>query len=372
MQKLRVGILGATGTVGQAYLTHLVHHPFFEVTFLGASKKSSNQTYQSALIGKGMPLPQLLEGFATYRVYDAFDVDETLEKCDFVFSAVDSSVAQQLEPLYASKGLPVLSNASAHRMEKDIPILIPELNSHHLDIIDAQKQNRGWDSGFIVTKSNCSLMSYLIPLFPLHEKFRLKKLMVTTLQAVSGAGYPGISSLDILGNVIPYIPKEEEKSEQEPLKILGEVQSNEIHSLKDLSLSVTCNRVPVLNGHLACVNVEFETKPKVEEILEIWEQYTSLPQQMKLPSAPIKPIHYLAGQNRPQPKLDLEVEKGMAVSVGRLRPCSTLHYRFTALSHNVQRGAALGGILNAELLYKLGYLKKKGSNTISEILQKLF
>jgi aspartate-semialdehyde dehydrogenase len=234
-------------------------------------------------------------------------------------------------------------------------VLIPEVNPEHAQMIPIQQKNRNWTKGFIVAKPNCSLQSYMIPLSPLHREFKVARLVVTTLQAVSGAGYPGVSSLDILDNVIPYIANEEEKSEQEPLKMWGHIQDHGICSASNIVISAHCNRVPVLDGHLACVSVQFEKKPNREEILHLWQSFQTLPQLLQLPSAPEQSIIYLDAPDRPQPRQDRNAGKGMSVTVGRLRDCPLFDYRFVALSHNTIRGAAGGGILNAEFLMQQGY-----------------
>lgn len=356
MEKIPVGILGATGMVGQNYLRLLENHPWFEVTFLCASPHSVGKTYEAAVERRWhMPTPIPKRESQLY-VYSIDQISKALEKCQFVFSAIDTDVAKEYEEQYAAAGLPVVSNAGYHRQTPDVPVLIPEINASHLSILPSQQQKRGWEKGFIVTKPNCSIQSYMIPLAALHEKFQLKKILVTTMQAVSGAGYPGVPSWDIYENVVPYIAKEEEKTENEPLKIFGSIVDNEIIPTPDVRISAHCNRVPVLDGHLACVSVEFATPPSREEILSIWNAYTPITQTLELPSAPEKTILYREELNRPQPRLDRDAGKGMAITVGRLRPCNLLDFRFVALSHNTLRGAAGGGILNAELLFTQRYL----------------
>jgi aspartate-semialdehyde dehydrogenase len=236
-------------------------------------------------------------------------------------------------------------------------MLIPEINPHHLDMIPIQQKNRGWKKGFIVVKPNCSLQSYMTPLFAIHREFRVIRAVITTMQAVSGAGHPGVSSFDIIDNIVPYIKGEEEKSEQEPNKILGSIEGDHFKHYQTLKISAHCNRVPVIDGHMVCVSLEIEGKPSQPKILEIWRSFKALPQELDLPLAPKQPIIYREEPDRPQTRLDRNTDKGMAVTVGRLRECNVFDYRFTALSHNTIRGAAGGGILNAELLYKQGYLK---------------
>lgn len=283
------------------------------------------------------------------------DVKGAGKNCRFVFSALDSDIAKDWEEKYAEAGIPVVSNSSAHRHTDDVPMLIPEINHNHTDMIPIQKKNRGWQ-GFIVVKPNCSLQSYMTPLFALHRKFQLKKAVITTMQSVSGAGHPGVSSFDIIDNIIPYISGEELKSEVEPKKILGRIEGSKFVHDNSFEISAHCNRVGTVDGHMACVSVEFETRPEREEILKIWKEFRSLPQQLKLPSAPEQPIIYREEENRPQTRLDRDAGKGMAVTVGRLRECNVLQWRFAGLSHNTIRGAAGGGILNAELLKAKGYL----------------
>lgn len=356
-KKIPVGILGATGMVGQQYLQILADHPWFEVTFLASSEASAGKPYHEAIANRRHISSQALERFGALPVYRIDELAIAKKLCRFVFSAVSNDAAKEFEERYAENGLPVISNSGYHRRTADVPILIPEVNPDHTRLIAIQQNNRGWKNGFIVAKPNCSLQSYMIPLAPLHRHFKVKRLMVVTLQAVSGAGYPGVASLDILGNVIPFISQEEEKSESEPLKIWGEIENSSIQPVSDIEICVHCNRVPVIDGHLACVSVAFELKPSREEIISLWHSFQGLPQQMQLPFAPMQPIIFNPDQNRPQPRLDKDAGRGMSVTVGRLRECPLFHYRFVALSHNTIRGAAGGGILNAELLFKQGFLK---------------
>ncbi|MBS4167922.1 aspartate-semialdehyde dehydrogenase [Parachlamydia sp. AcF125] len=356
MEKIPVGILGATGMVGQHYLRLLENHPWFEVTFLCASTHSAGKTYQAA-VEKRWHMPTPIPKRESQLYVEPIDqISTALNKCRFVFSAVDSDTAQEYEEQYAAAGLPVISNASYHRQTADVPILIPEVNASHLSILPMQQKKRGWKKGFIVTKPNCSIQSYMIPLAALHETFQVQKIWVTTMQAVSGAGYPGIPSWDICENIVPYIAEEEEKSENEPLKIFGSILNHEIVPTSQIHISAHCNRVPVLDGHLACVSVKFSKTPSQEEILAVWNSYAPMTQTLQLPSAPQKTILYRKEPNRPQPRLDRDVGKGMSITVGRLRPCNLLDFRFVALSHNTLRGAAGGGILNAELLFTQRYL----------------
>jgi aspartate-semialdehyde dehydrogenase len=358
MKKIAVGILGATGVVGQDYLQLLSDHPWFTVTFLAASDASSGKSLREATLNRWNQSEKTLQQFAEMPISQLDAIESAKRACSFVFSALSSEAAQLYEESYAAAGLPVISNASYHRMAKDVPLLIAEVNPEQTAIIPVQQKNRNWTRGFIVAKPNCSLQSYMIPLFPLHAHFTLKHLIVTTMQALSGAGYPGLSSLDILDNVIPYIPQEEEKSEVEPLKIFGTIEGHEISLANGITISAHCNRVPVRDGHLACVSASFEKKPTREEAIDLIRRFRGVPQQLNLPSAPKIPIVYQEENNRPQPRLDRNRGGGMAVTMGRLRPCPVLDLRFVALSHNTLRGAAGGGILNAELLLRQGYLEE--------------
>jgi aspartate-semialdehyde dehydrogenase len=358
MKKIPVGILGATGMVGQHYLHLLRAHPWFEVTFLAASDASSGKKFREAVLGRWHHDTALLEQFGELHVHRFDEIPRAKKSCSFVFSAMTTEGAKVYEELYAQAGLPVISNACYHRMTSDIPLLIPEVNPEHAKIIPIQQKNRKWKRGFIAVKPNCSLQSYMIPLFPLHRHFQIEALILTSLQAISGAGHPGLSSLDILDNVIPHIADEEEKSEREPLKILGKLGNNQIKPASNIAISAHCNRVPVREGHLACVSVRFKQKPSREEILELWTHFCALPQEMILPSAPKRAIIYQHESDRPQPRLDKHQGGGMAVTVGRLRPCPVFDFRFVALSHNTIRGAAGGGILNAEFLLHQGYLEE--------------
>lgn len=359
MHKIPVGILGATGRVGQHYVQLLSNHPWFDVRFLASSEQSAGKRYAEAVAGRWLMSRPIPEGFLDLPVYRIDEIEQAKKSCAFVFSAVGNDAAKVYEDLYAENEIPVISNAAYHRKSADVPVLIPEVNPDHARIIPVQMKNRNRKKGFIVAKPNCSLQSYMIPLSPLHRQFNVKRLIVTTLQAVSGAGYPGVSSLDIMDNVIPYIAGEEEKSEEEPLKMWGSICDNRIVSADDIAISAHCNRVPVLDGHLACVSVQFEQKPTEEEILNEWRTFTGIPQRLKLPSAPDYPIIYQEGSDRPQPRQDRNAGNGMSVTVGRLRECPLFDYRFVALSHNTVRGAAGGGILNAEFLMQQGYLKSE-------------
>ena len=357
MEKLNVGILGGTGMVGQQYLRLLENHPWFNVTWFAASERSAGKTYYEAVKGRWHMQSDIPKAQREIIVKKITDIEDCKKNCSFVFSALDSGIAKEFEEKYAEAGIPVVSNASTHRHTKDVPMIIPEINPEHTDIIQIQQKNRGWEKGFIAVKPNCSLQSYMTPLFALHKKFGVEKVIITTMQAISGAGHPGVSSFDIIDNVVPFIGGEEEKSEREPLKIFGKIEGNEIKPTEEISISAHCNRVPVIDGHMACVSVKFKKKPSKEEILETWRTFKSYPQENNLPFAPENPIIYREEDNRPQTRLDRDVDKGMAVTVGRLRECNVFDYRFVGLSHNTIRGAAGGGILNAELLVSKKILK---------------
>jgi aspartate-semialdehyde dehydrogenase len=360
MQKISVGILGATGMVGQNYISLLEGHPWFEVSYLAASPRSAGRKYKDAVQGRWHLTADMPARLADLVVGDANDVASAVGKCAFVFSALEmgKDEIRALENAYAAADIPVVSNASAHRGTPNVPMLITEVNPQHIDVIPAQRAANGWKKGFVVVKPNCSIQSYMIPVHALQRAgFPVSRMIVTTLQAVSGAGYPGVPSLDMIDNVVPYIGGEEEKSETEPSKIFGRVEGGIIVNDRSIKISAHCNRVPVTDGHTACVSLEFaDRKPSLEEIIYLWESYRSTPQKLGLPSAPERPIVYRHEENRPQPRKDRDAGHGMAVSVGRLRSCNVFDVRFVGLSHNTNRGAAGGGILNAELLKTRGYL----------------
>lgn len=353
---LKCGILAGTGMVGQKYISLLNNHPWFEVSFITGSDQSVGKTYAEAVENRWHMTSQIPKNVRNIRIESTDAINKASDMCDFVFSALDTNIAKIYETKYADSDIPVISNSSAHRWDSDVPMLIPEINSIHCDIIQRQRQKRGWKNGFIAVKPNCSVQSYLTPLFALHERFQVKKALITTMQAVSGAGYPGVSSIDITDNIVPFISGEEEKSELEPLKIFGTIQGDEIVNNNQMVFSAHCNRVNVQDGHLATVNVAFSQKPVFDDIIDLWNDFAGEPQKLKLPSAPDKPIIYKTESNRPQPRLDRDEDKGMACITGRLRKCNILDWKFVALSHNTVRGAAGGGILNAELLYKKKYL----------------
>ncbi|HEX3020108.1 MAG TPA: aspartate-semialdehyde dehydrogenase [Chitinispirillaceae bacterium] len=358
--KISVGILGATGMVGQNYISLLENHPWFQVTFLAASPASAGKKYSEAVQGRWLINGEIPESVKDLRVHDANLIEEAAGKCSVVFSAVDmdKKAVAAMESSYAQAGFAVLSNNSAHRYTPDVPMIIPEINSSHADIIPIQKKNHGWDKGFIAVKSNCSIQSYMTPVFSLIQAgYDVRKMFITTLQALSGAGYPGPSALDMIDNIIPFIKGEEEKSEQEPLKILGRIENGMIVNANAPLISAHCNRVPVIHGHTACVSLEFNgEKPELTEIISIWQNFKSVPQQLKLPSAPQNAIVYRSEENRPQPRKDRDSGNGMTVTLGRLRPDNIFDIRFTGLHHNTIRGAAGGCILTAELLKAKGYI----------------
>ncbi len=361
MKEIPVGILGATGMVGQQYVHLLADHPWFRVAYVAASPQSAGKKYKDALRSGWIVAGEIPSDVAKLVVQDVADVERAKAECAFVFSAFempDKDMIRKLEEVYAAADIPVFSNASAHRGTEDVPMLIPEINAHHLDIIPQQQKARGWKKGFIVVKPNCSIQSYIAPIHALLQKgYDIKRIVVTTMQAVSGAGYPGVSSWDVIDNVIPYIGGEEEKTQSEPYKILGHVKGGQIIPWEGINISATCTRVPVSDGHTAIISLEFgKKKPRRDTILNIWKSFRGEPQKLDLPFAPKQPIHYRNEDDRPQPKRDRDTDKGMAVIAGRLRECPVLDYRFVALSHNTVRGAAGGGILNAELAFKKGYL----------------
>jgi aspartate-semialdehyde dehydrogenase len=378
MKKISVGILGATGMVGQQYIALLNEHPWFEVRYVAASPRSAGKKYRDVVGGKwnasgrGDAVSSYFPpSVGELIIGDANDVSEAFRAqergdCDFVFSAMSmgKDETRALEEAYALAGIPVISNNSAHRWTKDVPVLITEVNPGHADIIAAQRAAHGFKpnmlgkTGFIAVKPNCSVQSYTTPLFALMQAgYEVRRLIVTTMQAVSGAGYPGVPSLDMIDNIVPYIGGEEEKSEAEPLKILGTIDNGAFVNLSGLAISAHCNRVPVTDGHTACVSIEFgEKKPSIEDVKHIWRSFRAEAQEKDYPSAPPEPIIVRDEDNRPQPRKDRNAGKAMAVTVGRIRPCNVFDMRFTGLSHNTVRGAAGGGILNAELLKDKGYL----------------
>lgn len=357
MKKLRAGVIGATGMVGQRFLTLLESHPYFDVTALAASARSAGKRYEDAVGERWKMKTPMPEKFKDMIVFDATEIEKIKELVDFVFCAVDmkKDEIKALEEAYAKAEIPVISNNSANRKVPDVPMLIPEINDAHLAVIESQKKRLGTKKGFIAVKPNCSIQSYVPMLTPL-RRFGVKEVIVTTYQAISGAGKTFREWPEMIDNVIPYIGGEEEKSEKEPLKIWGSVKDGEIVDCDDTVISTQCIRVPVTDGHTAAVFVKFENMPSKEEIIAEWKNFRGKPQELDLPSAPKQFITYFEEDNRPQAALDRDLYGGMGVSVGRLREDTVYDYKFVGLSHNTLRGAAGGGVLNAELLYRLGYL----------------
>ena len=360
MEKLKVGIVGATGMVGQRFITLLDNHPYFEVTTLAASKNSAGKTYTEAVGNRWKLDIDMPEAVKNIVVKDASDVKSVADEVDFVLCAVDmkKDEIQALEYEYAKMETPVVSNNSAHRWTPDVPMLIPEVNSNHIAIIDAQRKRLGTKRGFISVKPNCSIQSYVPMLTPL-LKFEPTNIVVTTFQAISGAGKTFNDWPEMVDNVIPYIGGEEEKSEKEPLKVWGTIANGEIIAAKSPIITSQCIRVAASNGHLATVFMSFKNKPSKEEILELWKNFKGRPQELELPSAPKQFITYFEEDNRPQTKLDRDIERGMGITAGRLREDTIFDYKFIGLSHNTIRGAAGGALLGAELLYREGYITKK-------------
>ena len=360
-EKLRVGVIGATGMVGQNFVRLLKDHPWFEVSYLAASPRSAGKTYREAVAGRWLMPGDIPEEVEDIIVRDASNVGDAIGKCGLVFSAVDmeKQAIAALESEYASKGFAVVSNNSAHRHTDNVPVLIPEINAAHLDIIPEQRKRYGWDSGLLAVKPNCSIQSYMLPVYALMVAgYPVDRMIVTTLQAVSGAGYPGPASIDLIDNTLPYISGEEEKSEVEPAKIFGTIRDGRFVPDETIAISAHCNRVPVTDGHTACVSLRFSGgKPEIEEVIKIWREFRSDPQELALPSAPARPLIYRDEVDRPQPRKDRDAENGMAVSVGRLRKCNVFDYRFVGLHHNTVRGAAGGGVLIAELLKARGLIQ---------------
>lgn len=348
-KKLRVGILGATGMVGQRFIQLLEDHPQFEITALAASDRSQGKSFDQACTWR---LAGDMPGFVRSMVVAA---PRPPLDCELVFSSLPGDIARESEGSFASGGYPVISNSSAYRMDADVPLLIPEVNHEHLALLATQRQNRAAGDGFIVTNPNCSTIMLALALAPLHKEFGVSSVIATTMQALSGAGYPGVASLAISDNVLPFIEGEEEKIEQETLKILGEFETE---GIKDavMSVSAQCHRVNVSDGHLAAVRVKLAGSPGIDDVRYALASFTALPQELKLHSAPERPIIVREEHDRPQPRQDREAGKGMSVTVGRLFPDNVMDYRFVALSHNTIRGAAGAAILNAELLIATGIL----------------
>ena len=358
MKQYHVAVIGATGMVGQRFVTLLQNHPWFQVTTLAASSHSAGKTYEQAVGSRWMMSTPIPEQVRSIVVKDAVaDAEEIARSVDFAFCAVDMKKEEirALEARYAKLECPIMSNNSAHRFTPDVPMMIPEINDDHAEIIAAQRKRLGTKRGFIAVKSNCSLQSYVPALHPLRS-FGITKVLACTYQAISGAGKNFETWPEMVDNVIPFIGGEEEKSEREPLKIWGTLTDTEIVPATAPSITTQCIRVPVTDGHLAAVFVSFEKKPTIEEIKNAWQSYAGYPQQHQLPSAPAQFLTYFEEENRPQTKLDRDLEKGMGVSIGRLREDSQYDYKFVCLSHNTVRGAAGGAVLMAETLASKGYL----------------
>lgn len=356
MKKYQVGIVGATGMVGQRFISLLENHPWFSLAVVAASARSAGKTYEEAVGNRWAMATPMPEAVKNMVVLDASDVQAVTAKADFIFCAVDMKKEEirALEEAYAKAECPVVSNNSANRTTPDVPMVIPEINGEHLTVIDSQRRRLGTKRGFIAVKSNCSLQSYVPAFEPLMD-FGISKALVCTYQAISGAGKTFESFPEIIDNVIPYIGGEEEKSEKEPLKIWGKVENGKIIPATKPSITAQCLRVPCSDGHMAAVFVSFDKKPSISEIKERWATFSGEPQALALPSAPKQFLHYFEEENRPQTKLDRNLENGMAVSIGRLREDTQYDYKFVCLSHNTLRGAAGGGVLLAELLAAKGY-----------------
>ena len=359
-RKLKVGILGATGMVGQRFVTLLAQHPWFEIAALAASPRSAGKTYEEAVGGRwkmDVPMPEQVRGM---RVLNVNEVEAVAAQVDFVFSAVDMTKDEirAIEEAYAKTETPVVSNNSAHRWTPDVPMVIPEVNADHFAVIEAQKKRLGTKRGFIAVKPNCSIQGYA-PALAAWRRFEPVEVVATTYQAISGAGKTFKDWPEMVGNVIPFIGGEEEKSEKEPLRILGRVEDGQIVPAEEPKITCQCVRIPVLNGHTAAVFVKFRKKPTLEELKECLRTYRGIPQEKELPSAPKQFIHVMEEENRPQVALDVDLEGGMAVSIGRLREDSIYDYKFIGLAHNTLRGAAGGAVLCAETLVSLGYIAEK-------------
>ena len=359
-EKLRVGILGATGMVGQRFISLLENHPWFEVVTVAASSRSAGKTYEEAVGGRWKMTTPMPEGVKNLKVMNVSDVEAVASTVDFVFSAVDMSQEEirAIEEAYAKTETPVVSNNSAHRWTPDVPMVIPEINPEHFEVIESQKKRLGTTRGFIAVKPNCSIQSYT-PVFSAWKEFEPYEAVVTTYQAISGAGKTFKDWPEMVENIIPYIGGEEEKSEKEPLRIWGKVEDGQIVPAVSPVITCQCIRVPVLNGHTAAVVVKLRKKATKEQLIEAMESFRGIPQELDLPSAPKQFIRYLEEDNRPQVALDVDYENGMGISVGRLRPDTLYDWKFVGLSHNTVRGAAGGAVLCAETLKAKGYITAK-------------
>ena len=360
MKKLRVGIIGATGMVGQRFITLLDGHPYFEITALVASPRSAGRTYREALSGRWKLVAKCPEHILEMPVISSDDVDAVAHLVDFVFCAVNMPKADvvALEERYACAEIPVVSNNSANRWTPDVPMVIPEVNAEHLAVIDSQKKRLGTTRGFIAVKPNCSIQSYVGALTPL-RKYGIREIVATTYQAISGAGKTFSEWPEMIDNLIPFIGGEEEKSEREPLRVWGDVIGDMIVPATEPKITTQCLRVPVTDGHMAALFVKFDRKPTKEQILADWQSFKGEPQELELPSSPNQFITYFEEENRPQTAIDRDLYGGMGISVGRLREDTIYDYKFVGLSHNTLRGAAGGAVLIAELLYRKGYLTAK-------------
>ena len=358
MEKLKVGIIGATGMVGQRFIMLLNDHPYFEITALVASPRSAGQKYGKAVLGRWKMQSACPERILNMEIISSDEVEKVGSMVDFVFCAVSMTKEETkaLEERYAKAEIPVVSNNSANRWTPDVPMVIPEINDAHLEVIEAQRKRLGTKRGFIAVKPNCSLQTYVPALAPLKEEFGLNKILVCTYQAISGAGKTFERWPEMVDNVIPYIGGEEEKSEKEPLKIWGHIEGDEIVPTQKPNITAQCLRVAVSDGHMAAVYASFDKKPTMEQMKEAWAKFEGPAQQLKLPSAPAQFLHYFTEEDRPQPRLDRNLGNGMAVGIGRLRPDTQYDYKFVCLSHNTLRGAAGGAVLLAELLAAKGYL----------------
>jgi aspartate-semialdehyde dehydrogenase len=359
VKKFNVGIVGATGMVGQRFISLLADHPWFEIVLLSASERSAGKTYGEAVEGRWAMTTPLPEKIAKMNVYDAADIDKAAQMVDFVFCAIslDKALTKQLEEAYAKAEIPVVSNNSAHRGTADVPMLMPEINPEHVGIIDSQRKRLGTKRGFIAVKPNCSIQTYVPALHPLMD-FGVEQVVACTYQAISGAGKTFESWPEMVDNVIPYIGGEEQKSEQEPLKIWGQIQGGEIVNTQKPVITSQCIRVPVSDGHMAATFVKFAKKPSIDEIKQRWQSFKGVPQELKLPSAPEQFLMYFEEDARPQTRIDRDNGNGMAVSIGRLREDPIYDYKFVCLSHNTLRGAAGGAVLMAELLAAKGYFDR--------------
>lgn len=357
-QKLKVGILGATGMVGQRFIALLENHPWYQVTTVAASPRSAGKTYEEAVGDRWKMATPMPDGVKNLVVMNVNEVEKVAAQVDFVFSAVDMTKEEirAIEEAYAKTETPVVSNNSAHRWTPDVPMVIPEINPEHFEVIASQKKRLGTARGFIAVKPNCSIQSYA-PVLTAWKEFEPYEVVATTYQAISGAGKTFKDWPEMIGNIIPYIGGEEEKSEQEPLRLWGKVENGQIVKAQEPVITCQCIRVPVLNGHTAAVFVKFRKKPTKEQLIEKMVNFKGLPQELKLPSAPKQFIQYLEEDNRPQVSLDVDFENGMGISVGRLREDTVYDYKFVGLSHNTVRGAAGGAVLCAELLTAQGYIR---------------